>query len=225
MDYNEFGLKQGAYNSGVIQNIAQTMSEFFDSPTYENRLTRLQDSLPLISTQVVLDMQKKLGRTLPPELISQLIDVQDIYADQLKVVLEDDNVEADIIAPFVNEAFFAIGNNADPSTMVTEAQKMKDAFVHYFITKVTTIVEQFERDLMANINGYFAVNLFRFTGPKDERNREWCHKHVNNVYTKEEIEAFADEEWDGQIPGTDGFTIWVNLGGYNCRHTLEPVTK
>jgi len=223
MNVNEFGLTSGAYNSAVIQDVAQTMSEFFDSPTYEKRLEDLHNSLPKISTEIVLASQKKFKRDLPPDLIDQLIKFQDTYADQLERVLMDENVEADIIAPFVNKAFYEIGNNSSLDSMVSIASDMKDAFVSYFITKVTTVVEQFERDMMATISNTFLVRRYLYKGANDDRCRPFCAERVGEVFDADTIEEWTLEDWDGKIPGTDATSIYVNLGGYNCRHILEPV--
>jgi hypothetical protein len=216
-------LLPGAYNTSAINDTAGIMIDFFDSPTYEARLKDLIDSLPGISTQVVLASQKKHG-DLPSELIDQLIKIQDSYQYALEGVLDDQQVEYALVTPYVNDAFYMVGNNSDLYTLENRTKEIQDAFYHYYITKVTTLVEQFEREQLNAIAEYYQTTKFKFTGPKDKLNRDWCHDKVNKVYTRTEVESWASETWDGQIPGTTPENIWVNLGGYNCRHVLTPVT-
>ena len=223
MQEDEMGLVSGSYNTRALQNIAGIMEDFFDSPTYENRLEKLVNSLPSISRDVVLASQKKFGRELPEGLTEQILQIQDRYTDELNGVVYDDAVEAAIISPYINDAFMIVGNSSEVSVLETRTRDLKDNFVHYFVTKVTTLVEMYEREIYKLISDSYPITHYKFKGVKDDRNRDWCHKHVNGIYTTEEIESWANETWDGQIPGTDALSIYVNLGGYNCRHILEPI--
>lgn len=220
MKDDEIGLVSGSYNTRVIENMAGTMVDFFDSPTYENRLGALINSVPKLTVQIL----QKYGPTTD-DTRNEILDLQDQYIDALNSTVSDFEVEDAIVSPFVNDAFMIVGNNSEVSVLETRARELRDAFEHYFVTKVSTQLEQYEREVIAMIADDNGADRFKFAGPKDARNRDWCHDHVNGIYTREEIEDFANGEWAGQIPGTDATNIWVNLGGYNCRHTLQPIKK
>jgi len=231
MDENEIGLTPGAYNARIVDDIAGTMIDFFDSPTYENRLTKLENSLVKIASDVVSSEMKKQDQDTTPELVEQVQNTLEQYQYALNGVLQDEAVEYNILTPFVNDAFLLIGRGASIESMETLTRKLQDSFYNYFITKVTTLIEQFEREIYSIVADNFSVERFIYYGPDDKVCREFCSANVDHVYTWEQIENMEfrgmdiNGTWDGMIPGTNGSNMFVNLGGYNCRHVLQPYKK
>jgi len=225
MDEDDIGLVSGYYNDQSIEAISSALQDFVNTPAYEDRIEKLLNSLPSIATAVARDSSKKFG-SIPEEVIDEMLKTQDLYLDQLQEVLDDQAVEYAILSPYVNRLYQLIGEGAEVSEAVTYTQDyLPDALHSYYITKVTTLLELYERELYDIIANANEVEYFEYVGPIDERNREFCSQHVGNVYSRQEIEELSLEEWNGKIPGTDAISIFVNLGGYNCRHILEPVKK
>jgi len=48
---------------------------------------------------------------------------------------------------------------------------------------------------------------------------------VGKVFTTEEVKEWASLDWQGKNPATNASNIFTLLGGYNCMHTLLPVSK
>jgi hypothetical protein len=61
-----------------------------------------------------------------------------------------------------------------------------------------------------------------YAGTEVEDTREFCIRRMNRVYTMEYIEGWNDLNWQGKRPG---FDVKMALGGYNCRHILNWITK
>lgn len=59
-----------------------------------------------------------------------------------------------------------------------------------------------------------------YNGPKDDKNRDFCHPRAGQFFHFKEVQLWPQEEapWQGMIPGTNIDSIWVNRGGFNCRH-------
>ena len=71
----------------------------------------------------------------------------------------------------------------------------------------------------------FNVQYFRYSGTEIETTRCFCDERIGNIYTKEEIESWATIEWGGKIKGTNSTNIFQVAGGWNCRHTIRPVSE
>jgi len=81
----------------------------------------------------------------------------------------------------------------------------------------------------------FNVQYFKYSGTELKKvdsqgettitTRCFCRQRIGNFYTKEEIESWADLEWDGKIKGTSRVNIFQVAGGWNCRHTIRPVSE
>lgn len=73
---------------------------------------------------------------------------------------------------------------------------------------------QFSRQVNAKINKKY--EYFQYRGPNDGALRPFCSAHIENVYTRDEIQALVN----GQTP-----SVFTDGGGYNCRHVWRPVKK
>lgn len=58
--------------------------------------------------------------------------------------------------------------------------------------------------------------VFLYTGPSDRVTRDFCEERVGKVYTTEEIAAMDNEQ---------GLPVDLFGGGYNCRHSWQPLTR
>lgn len=84
-----------------------------------------------------------------------------------------------------------------------------------------TIYERSQGMLLANEKG---IEHFRYGGTEIDTTRDFCDARIGNIYTREEIKSWANKEWAGKFKGTNRTNIFSYLGGYNCRHTLVPVS-
>lgn len=77
---------------------------------------------------------------------------------------------------------------------------------------------------------------FYFSGTEVDKTRCFCKERVGNYYHYLEIESWGRGEnlgdcnigdglWAGEIAGTNESTIYSYLGGYNCNHSLIPVSE
>lgn len=55
---------------------------------------------------------------------------------------------------------------------------------------------------------------FQYLGPEDGANRPFCAKHIDKVYTREQIDELTNK---------NKLDVWTYAGGYNCRHSWRPV--
>ena len=93
-----------------------------------------------------------------------------------------------------------------------------------------TTITIYERSATQTIADQVGVELFMYQGRNIDTTREFCRKRAGHVWSRKEIEAWADEEWSGKVEGTDAQTIFIYLGGWYgdqaaCRHVLVPVNR
>ena len=89
------------------------------------------------------------------------------------------------------------------------------ALVNNLNTELNTSLAGFSRTVNLAKAEDLGIDLFLYAGPDDKVTRDFCAEKVGNIYTRQEIES-----WDnGQ-----GLPADTYLGGYNCRHRLDPVS-
>lgn len=78
---------------------------------------------------------------------------------------------------------------------------------------------------------------FFYSGSEIETTRPFCRERHNQYYYYKEVELWgsgektsglalpnASGDWAGKIDGTNSKTIFTTLGGWNCRHSIIPVS-
>lgn len=68
------------------------------------------------------------------------------------------------------------------------------------------------------------VEWYMYTGEIIADSREFCIQRDGKYFHKKEVEAWALLQWQGKMKGTNGQTIFITCGGYNCKHALIPVS-
>jgi hypothetical protein len=82
-----------------------------------------------------------------------------------------------------------------------------------------------DRNYTSAVSEELEAEWFFYSGSEIETTRPFCSVRHNKYYYYKEIESWADlKPWDGQIPGTNSKTIYSYAGGYNCRHSIIPVS-
>jgi hypothetical protein len=89
----------------------------------------------------------------------------------------------------------------------------------------------------AAIYEYLNIEWFRYVGGEIPTTREFCRNREGGIFHKKEIEMWGegknsagiddieDGTWSGRIDGTNEKTIFVNKGGWECRHEFVPINK
>jgi len=69
------------------------------------------------------------------------------------------------------------------------------------------------------------ADWFFYSGDEIDTTRPFCAARDNQYFHYKEVESWGDlSPWAGQIPGTNPSTIYSYAGGYNCRHSILPVS-
>lgn len=110
--------------------------------------------------------------------------------------------------------------------------------------KVLSYVKQISNDSFAVadrsytsiISDYLETEWFYYSGSEIDTTRCFCQERVGKYFYYKEIESWGRGEnlgdcnigggrWGGMIAGTNESTIYSYLGGYNCMHSLIPVSE
>lgn len=69
------------------------------------------------------------------------------------------------------------------------------------------------------------VEWYFYSGTELPTTRDFCRERLGKYWHESEIRAWASLDWGGKMTeSTNSTTIFQNLGGWNCRHVLVPVS-
>ena len=89
----------------------------------------------------------------------------------------------------------------------------------YVKQQIHDSLTQFDATINIKVALDSGAKKFQYRGSNDEKTREFCRRHVDKIYTIDEIKEIWQGEWTGKKSGSP----FVVRGGYNCRHRFRPV--
>lgn len=99
----------------------------------------------------------------------------------------------------------------------------KKAVERFYSRWTYDLYSQYQRvganEIRKGLGLVFAV----YEGGEIETTRDFCEERNGKVFHVSEVEGWVNLEWQGK-PET-GYNPIIDLGGYNCRHTLRWVSK
>lgn len=67
---------------------------------------------------------------------------------------------------------------------------------------------------------------FKYQGGTVNDSREFCVQRAEEIFHKSEVESWGNiQQWQGRIRGTNSSNIFEFAGGYNCMHSILPVSE
>mgnify|MGYP001565401785 CR=1 FL=1 len=91
--------------------------------------------------------------------------------------------------------------------------------------QAVTLVEQYQHALRNTITISQAkesgIEHYLYAGVDDSLTRPFCKRMVDKIWTLEELDSLGDSDLRGRQP----LPVSVHLGGFNCRHYLEPLDE
>lgn len=78
-------------------------------------------------------------------------------------------------------------------------------------------LNQFSRNYNESISMDLGMEWYFYSGSIIEDTRSYCVERAGKYFHKKEVED-VPSQWPGMIPGTNSSSIFINAGGYNCRH-------
>lgn len=60
------------------------------------------------------------------------------------------------------------------------------------------------------------LNYAVYSGTLEEDSRQWCIKHVNKVFSRDEIDSWKNKTWQGK--NKYNYDPYLDAGGHQCRH-------
>lgn len=119
----------------------------------------------------------------------------------------------------------------------TSGNDLVDSKVLVYVKQITNDAFAIaDRSYSSILSDFLDNDWFYYAGGEIQTTRCFCDKRVGNYYHYLEIESWGKGEnlgecnigggkWAGQMAGTNESTIYSYLGGYNCMHSLIPVSE
>jgi hypothetical protein len=210
------------------EEIVTLLSQLFKGGEYLEAVEKLADQF---DTQALLtDEYFKLANptTTFPAIAD---DVLFTFKSDAMNLLMGGGVENNIMIPIRRELVNAVTTGASYSDTLKSLQNLIEGTVDRdgLLTRWTRLIvsdtfamaDRSYTAAIADENGY---DWFLYAGGIMATTRQFCLDHHGRYYHRNEIEQWPDDPWQGMMYGTNESTIFVTAGGYNCQHSIMPVS-
>jgi hypothetical protein len=161
-------------------------------------------------------------------------------AQALELILGS-GVRAGFVEPLKDQLLAAVANNAGISTTLESLQtfilgndQVDGRLLRYARTYASDIFATTDRAYTQVVADDLGLDWFLYTGGEMDTTRCFCDKRNGRYFHREEIRSWGRKEnlgecntgegWAGMARGTNEDTIFTYVGGYNCQHSLAPVS-
>lgn len=158
-------------------------------------------------------IKKTLGKTLVKAFSEE--DAED----------EVNRIIGDAFKQTNKELFSTLSKGGTREDIINRLQDVIGKSQNYLDTYVDTGLSVIGRERIADTAKDLGLSWYRYIGGVIQTSRDFCVDKDGGYFHASEIEEWADEDWDGKIDGTNSETIFVFVGGWNCRHDLIPVLE
>jgi hypothetical protein len=231
--------KIDAQNIRIIAEISDDLKKVFLNDEY---LKAVKDFSKEFEVQATLNsklIDKGFGETANP--VASEIYIQTAKKNAVDALIGSP-VDSQFIKPIQGLLEQAVVNGATVNETISSIQSFvegsnKDGKILKYVKQITN--DSFaiaDRSYTSIVSDYLDNEWFYYAGSEVNNTRCFCAERVGNFYHYKEIESWGNGEnigecnigggkWAGQIPGTNSSTIYSYLGGYQCMHSLMPVSE
>lgn len=151
---------------------------------------------------------------------------------EIETLLANDGLEAALKAP-LNQI---LNQNVNSGAALTDLLSQVREFIKGNSDvegKLLRYSKQITRDSLFNyssalqesISQKSGLQFYFYEGRLQSDSRDFCIARAGKFFHKQEIEAWASLDWQGKRKGTNSSTIFIYRAGYNCEHSLIPVSE
>lgn len=175
-----------------------------------------QKKLEKVNREVERFMYKRIGLNTKGELS------KDGYLDRL---IKDNSLRRKV----KEETYKAVTSGKkfenyvkDIKRIVVGDEKINGGLVQHFNTYALDTYNQFNRTSSKLFAQKLELRAFVYQGGLIKSSRPFCKKKDGRVYTTDEAQKWAREDFQGKPANYDPL---VDCGGYNCRHSLDYISN
>ncbi len=121
----------------------------------------------------------------------------------------------------------ASGTSVKQLKAYLETELVSQPTIKRYISQVSSdAIRQYNRQYMQAVTDDLGLKHYLYRGTAIGDTRYFCQTRHGKYYTLAEVKSWGNlGDWSGKIAGTNDKNIFVYLGGWNCRHSLIPVSE
>lgn len=110
-------------------------------------------------------------------------------------------------------------------TFIKGTEGVEGRILSYSRTYLSDSLFNYSRSYQEAMTADLKLDWYLWAGGIQDTSRSICVEHSGKYLHRKEIEKISEQDWAGKRPGTTKSSIFIFVGGYNCKHSLIPVSE
>jgi hypothetical protein len=227
-------IKQSAVNRKILREAQNTFDDLIKDPRYQGAVEsqlRIIPKIDALNTMYFTSISKvfSANKNFIKDLQKQVI--RDVNASLLNegVIANVKIPLNNILGQNVNSGGSFAGFN-DQLRNFIKGNNVEGRLLRYSKLYISDTLFNYARTWQEAVTADLDLEFYLYSGGLTEKgrgsrgSRDFCIERTGKYFHRKEIESWADDDWKGKNPDTTKSSIFTLLGGYNCRHSVIPVS-
>lgn len=222
-------IKQNAGNRKILTTADNKINEVFSSSIYTTAVNNYVNVIPKVDVQNVKYFTSIDEGFKPKKLFLKNLQA-DTIATVEKYVLQD-GLQSQVVNPLsqilnqnVNSGGQFAGFQQQVRDYILGNDQVEGRALSYTRTYLRDTMFTYSRTYQQSITNDLGLEYYLYSGGLIDKSRPFCIHRAGKYYSHKEIESWASEEWAGKKQGTTESSIFLFAGGWNCGHSIIPVS-
>lgn len=222
-------IKQNSVNRRILREIYDEFDNVVSKSQYQPALESYLRVIPKINKLSTLYFQSVNSDFTPNKNFLKSLQAQTIKT--VNDLILQDGLRAQVKIPLNQILEQNISSGGSYSGMLEQVKNFvkggenEGRLLKYARTYTTDALFNYSRAFMEAVTADLKLDWYVFSGGIIDKTRSFCEQRTGKFFHRKEIESWADLTWKGRDPLTTKSSIFILLGGFNCRHSLIPVSE
>lgn len=223
-------IKQSAVNRSILLQAENELNDLLPGQSFTSSVSHVLEVIPKIdainssyfsSVSDSFSANRNFIKSLQAQTVQSIEStlLQDGLTAQIK------NPLSDILNRNINSGGQFKGFLQELREFVEGTDQVEGKILSYSRTYLSDTLFNYARSYQESVTADLNLDWYLYSGGIQDTTRPFCAERAGNYYHRSEIIQWPEQDWAGKRQGTTASSIFVFLGGYNCKHSLIPVHK
>lgn len=222
-------IRQNAANRKIMAAAESKIQEVFSSTLYNSSVSNYAAVLPRLTTLNTEYFAELSSAFSPNRQFLKSLQAETIATVE-KYVLQD-GLQSQVVQPLVQILNQNINSGGQFSGFLRQVRafvvgndQVEGRALSYSRTYLRDSMFTHSRTYQQAVTDDLKLEWYFYSGGLMDTSRPFCVARAGKYFHHSEIENWASESWAGKKSGTTESSIFLFAGGWNCGHSLVPVS-
>ena len=222
-------IRQSQANRAILNDVSTAFSQAIKQSGYLNEVETYLAVIPKLD-QLAENYFMSVSDAFKPNR-QFMASLQKNVIQSLETQLFNEGLESQIKRPLMDIISMNINSGGQFSGFLDQVRAyikgngdIDGKLLSYARTLTRDALFNYSRAVQQAVTNDLGLVWYFYTGGLIKTSRQFCIDRSDKFWHVSEIRQWAGMEWAGKRPDTTESSIFIYLGGYNCAHSLVPVS-